>query len=113
MSAPVTSHNKFLNNPDSFCYICRGFTIPSQRAKISAFVKQAYFAYFQLNLVDQDKPHEPSQSVHALCREFMDVDQKNTRKVRIWYIHGLVRAKRSLHRLLLLFSESIRILQEK
>ena len=59
MSAPVTSHRKFLNNPNSFYYICGSFTILSQRANISALVKQAYFAYFKLNFGDQDKPYGP------------------------------------------------------
>ncbi|XP_066953419.1 uncharacterized protein [Macrobrachium rosenbergii] len=39
MSAPATSHRKCLNNPDSFCYICGSFTIPSQRANISVIIK--------------------------------------------------------------------------
>ena len=45
MSTPATSHHKYLNNPDSFCYICSSFTMPSQRANICAFVKEAYVAY--------------------------------------------------------------------
>lgn len=51
MSAPATSRRKCLNIPDSFCYICGSFTIPSQRANINAFVKQAYFAFFKVNSV--------------------------------------------------------------
>ena len=43
MSAPATCHRKCLNNPNSFCYTSGSFTIPSQRANISVFVKQAYF----------------------------------------------------------------------
>ena len=43
----------------------------------------------------------PSQSVQVVCREFTDVDQRNTWKVGIWYPHGLARAKRSFHRLLI------------
>ena len=49
----------------------------------------------------------PSQSVKAVCQEFTNVDQRNTWKVDIWYPHRLASGKRSLHRLLLLFSENI------
>src|SRR6218665_808263 len=38
----VSSHHKCLNNPESFCYICGSFTNRSQRANVSAFVKQTY-----------------------------------------------------------------------
>ena len=68
MSAPATSRRKCLNNPDSFCYICGSFTIPSQRANISAFVKQAYFAYFKLKLCDQDKIWAP----HKVCKQCVE-----------------------------------------
>lgn len=55
---------KCINSPDSFCYICGGFTIPLQRKNITTFVKQAYFAYFKVKLGDQDKPWAP----HTVCK---------------------------------------------
>ena len=68
MSAPATSHRKCLNNPDSFCYICGSFTIPSQRASINVFVKQAYFAFFKVKLGDQNKPWAP----HKVCKQCVE-----------------------------------------
>ncbi|XP_069623312.1 uncharacterized protein [Ranitomeya imitator] len=68
MSAPSSSRRKCLSNPDSFCYICGVFTIPVQRANISAFVKQAYFAYFKVKLGDQDKPWAP----HMVCKQCVE-----------------------------------------
>lgn len=68
MSAPATSRRKCLNNPDSFCYICGSFTIPSQRANISVFVKQSYFAYFKVKLGDQDKLWAP----HKVCKQCIE-----------------------------------------
>lgn len=55
---------KCLNSPDSFCYICGSFTVPSQRMNISEFVKRAYLAYFKLKVGDQDKSWAP----HNVCK---------------------------------------------
>lgn len=68
MSASATSRRKCLNSPDSFCYICGSFTIPSQRANISTFVKQAYFAYFKIKLGDQDRSWAP----HKVCKQCVE-----------------------------------------
>ena len=68
MSASSVSRRKCINNPDSFCYICGSFTIPSQRANISAFVKQAYFAYFKVKIGDQDKSWAP----HNVCKQCVE-----------------------------------------
>ena len=78
MSAPDTSYCKCLNNPDSFCYICGSFTIPSQRKNISAFVKQAYFTYFKVKLGDQNKPWVP----HKMCKQCVESLQMWTRGTR-------------------------------
>ena len=76
MAASVSSRRKCLNSPDSFCYICGSFTIPSQRANISAFVKQAYFAYFKVKLGDQDKSWAP----HKVCRQCVENLQMWTKR---------------------------------
>ena len=67
MSASV-SRRKCRNSPDSFCYICGSFTIPSQRANISAFVRQAYFSYFKVKLGDEDKSWAP----HKVCKKCVE-----------------------------------------
>ena len=77
MSAPAASHRKCLNNPDSFGCICGSFTIPSQRANISAFVKQTYFAYFKVKLSDQYKPWAPHK-VYKYCVENLRMWTKGT-----------------------------------
>jgi len=40
---------------DVFCYICRRFTTPKERRKITDFIEKAYHAYFGVTLGDQDK----------------------------------------------------------
>lgn len=60
----ASMRRKCLNSPDSFCYICGVFTIAKQRTNITRFVKQAYLAYFQLPLGQQDKPWVP----HTVCK---------------------------------------------
>ena len=67
-SVPATSHRKRLNNPDSFCYICGSFIIPCQKTNISAFVEQAYFAYFKVKRGDQDKASVP----HKVCKQYFE-----------------------------------------
>jgi hypothetical protein len=57
-----------LNSPDSFCYICGCFTVPSQRTSISDFVKKAYFAYFHVKIGDQDKAWAP----HIVCKSCVE-----------------------------------------
>ena len=47
------------NSPDAFCYICGEYTLKDQRKGITGFVKQSYFAYFDVKLGDQDKPWAP------------------------------------------------------
>ena len=68
ISAPAASHCKFLYNRNSFCYICGNFTMPSQRANISAFVKEAYFAYFKVKHSDQDRSWVP----HRVCKQYVE-----------------------------------------
>ena len=66
----VSSRRKCLSSPDSFCsvYICDSFTTGNQKANISAFVKQAYLAYFKEELGDQDKPWVP----HKVCKNCVE-----------------------------------------
>lgn len=68
MSASGSSRRKCLNSPDSFCYICGCFTIPSQRTNISTFVRQAYLAYFKVRIGDQDKSWAP----HKVCKQCVE-----------------------------------------
>ena len=68
MSAPAASLRKCLNNRNSFCYICGNFIIPSQRANISAFVKEAYFAYYKVKHSDQDR----SWVTHRVCKQYVE-----------------------------------------
>ena len=79
MSVPATSHRKCLNNPDSFCYIFDSFTIPSQRANISQFVKQAYFAYFKVKLGYQDMPRA-TRKVRKQCVDSLPIWTKRIRE---------------------------------
>lgn len=79
MSASGSSRRKCLNSPDSFCYICGSFTIPSQRTNISTFVREVYFAYFKVKIGDQDKSWAPHK-VCKQCVESLRMWTKGTRK---------------------------------
>ncbi|GBM27629.1 hypothetical protein AVEN_35283-1 [Araneus ventricosus] len=77
-------------SPDNFCFICGEYIVKSQQINISYFVKKVYFAYFKLQLGDQDKPWAP----HKVCRRceedlrlwFKDVRCFNTKnKKNIFY----------------------------
>lgn len=68
MSISTISRRKCLNSPDSFCYICGNFTIPSQRTNISEFVRQSYYAYFKVKIGDQDKKWAP----HKVCKQCVE-----------------------------------------
>ena len=52
-----------VNNPDKFCYICGAVTFASQKRKITAVVKKAYYFYFGCQVGDQDKSWAP----HYCC----------------------------------------------
>ena len=65
MSASTSPRHKCFNSPDSFCYICGNFTLFSQRASITTFVKEAYFSYFSRKIGNQDKSWAP----HIVCKQ--------------------------------------------
>jgi len=76
MAAYVSSHRKCLSSPDSYCFVCGSFTIPNQRANISAFVTQAYLACFKVKL--GDKPWA-SQKV---CKQHVENLQMWTKRTQ-------------------------------
>ena len=61
------------NSPDAFYYICEKYTPKRQRKGITDFVKQSYFAYFDVKLGDQDKPWAP----HKVCKTCVE-------NLRLW-----------------------------
>ena len=60
----MTSRRKCLNHPDKFCYICGEFCTSENRKSVTDFVQQAYLAYFDCRLGDQDKEWAP----HIVCK---------------------------------------------
>ena len=71
--------------------------IISQKVNISAFVKQAYFAYFKVNLGDQHKPWDPRK----VCKQCVE-------SLRMWTKEHL----KSLHSISPWFGESKRIISQ-
>ena len=111
---PATSRRTCLNSPDSFCYICGSLTISSQRTNISKFVKQAYSAYFKIKLGGQGNKWAFHHKVCKKCVESLRKWTKGTSdKLPLCIPMVWQKQKRSLHRLLLLFSENFRLKQEK
>ena len=61
----ASSRRKCSNDPNSFCYICGEFTFQTQKRAIDATVRNLYFAYFGMQLGDQDKEWSP----HIVCQK--------------------------------------------
>ena len=57
----------------AFCYICGKYTPKHQRKGITDFVKQSYFAYFDVKLGYEDKPWAP----HKVCKTCVE-------NLRLW-----------------------------
>ena len=55
----MTSSRRCVNDPDNFCYTCGEFTPKANWKLISDFYKNAYRAYLQVELGDQDKKRAP------------------------------------------------------
>ena len=62
-----------VNDPDNFCYTCGEFIPKANRKLISDFYKNAYRAYFQVELGDQDKKCVP----HIVCKTCLE-------NIRLW-----------------------------
>jgi len=50
---------KWVNNPDMFCYVHGEFTVKAQRHSLMPLVKKAYELHFGYNVGDQDQPWAP------------------------------------------------------
>ena len=71
---------KCTSDPDSFCYICGKFTIKKNRRSITRFVTDAYRAYFDLVLGDQDKswaPHIVCNVCSCILSQFVGGNKRN------------------------------------
>ena len=64
---------KCKNDPNRFCYICGKVTLLSHQARITQFIKRAYYAYFGLKLGDYDKAFAP----HMCCKTCIE-------SLRLW-----------------------------
>ena len=49
---------------DCFCYICGQFAVVKQRMQVNHFVRNAYYAYFDMKFGDQNKVWAP----HIVCK---------------------------------------------
>jgi hypothetical protein len=94
---------KYVNDVDSFRYVCGDYTIKLNQKTITPLIKKAYELYFGCKIGDQDKPWAP----HCLCQLCSVFDRMVERFSEVYAIccsNGLVRTKRSFNRLLLLFN---------
>ena len=60
----TSSRRSCVNDSNNFCYICCEYTFEYNRKLVTDFVKQAYLAYFEVKLGDQDKSWAP----HIACK---------------------------------------------
>ena len=51
----ASSRRKCSDDPNSFGYICGEFTFQTQKRAIDVTLRNLYFAYFGMQLGDQDK----------------------------------------------------------
>ena len=78
-----SSRRSCVSDPNVFCYICDicgEYTLEHNRKLITDFVKQAYSAYFNVKLGEQDKSWAP-HIVCKTCIEHLQQWTKNKRKV--------------------------------
>ena len=69
-----------VNDPDIFCYICGSFVPSVQRQNITTFVKNVYYAYFGVELGDQDKAWAP----HKVCRNCVFIEAVEHWKAKVF-----------------------------
>ena len=81
----ITASRKCVNSPESFCYMCGIFTIPSQRTNISMFVNNVYLSYFEIALGDQYKSWAPHRVCMPGVENLKTVDQEIEKEDYIWY----------------------------
>ena len=63
--------------------MCRKLTLPSFQAKITQFVKRAYYAYFGIKLGDQDRAFAP----HLCCKTCVEsLTLWNVRKIKNLFV---------------------------
>lgn len=65
-----SSRRSCINNPDTFCYICGTYVIKKFRKPLTAFVKKAYFDYFNIKIKELTVPWLP-KIVCKLCVEHL------------------------------------------
>ena len=98
---------KCKNNLERSCYICSNVVLPNYQAKITNFVKKAYYDYFEVRLGDQDKPFAP----HVCCKtcgELEGLEEWEQEEYAICHSNDLKGKKRSHYRLLFLHDISKR-----
>ena len=62
-----------INDKDSFCYTCGELVFEENRKTIGEFYMKAYYTYFKIKLVDQDKTWAP----HIICKSWKE-------SLRLW-----------------------------
>ena len=81
----ATTRGKCANDLDCFCYICGRFTLIDERLGFTTFVRQAYFAYFDMHLGDQDKSWAP----HKVCQPCVEKLRRWTKGKRTHLSFGI------------------------
>ncbi|XP_047002304.1 uncharacterized protein LOC124619766 [Schistocerca americana] len=82
----ASARRSCMNNPDVFCYICREYTLSVDRKNITGFVKNAYQAYFQVKLGDQDKPW----ALHTVCKKCVEYLRRWTKGTKTSLKFGIL-----------------------
>ena len=64
---------------NAFCYICGNFVIKKHQRNITDFIKKVYFAYFGIEIKNQDKSWVP----HKVCYVCVEDLRKWSKKEKI------------------------------
>ena len=73
-----TQRGKCKCNLDCFCYICGQFTVVKQTVQVNDFVRNAYYAYFDMKLGDQDK----ACALHTVCKSCVETHRQRTKGMK-------------------------------
>jgi len=64
------------NSPNTFCYMCGDFVVKDHQRNITDFVKKLYFAYFGVEIGNQDKCWVPLKVCYVCVEDLRKLYKK-------------------------------------
>ena len=81
------------NSPNTFCYACGDFVVKKLQRNIIDFVKKIYFAYFGVEIGNQDKCWVPHKVCYVCVENFRKWYKKEKKTFKfegpmVWTLHS-------------------------